>query len=818
MQIMMGINTKVYLLLFFCYSCVAFSQYELKGVVTNSSNERLAFTEIYNKDTAEKFTANASGEFVIPIKKTGTYSFVFWKENYTYYTKTIQNLSSSIEISVVLTPLSVQLDEVLLIGGKEKVFAVKKLRDIEETAIYAGKKTEVIVVDNLIVNKSTNNARQVYSRAVGLTINDNTDGGLQLSIGSRGLDPNRTANFNTRQNGYDISADVLGYPESYYATPTEAVEEIQIIRGAASLQYGTQFGGMINFKVHQPSQKPIELTFRNTIGSYGLYTNFTSLGGTKGKFSYYTFFNYKQGDGFRPNSGFESQNYFVNLNYQFTESASLHFDYTHFNYLAQQAGGLTDLMFYQDFKQSNRERNWFKVNWNLYALRFKKRFSETANFSLQLFGLDASRESVGYRANRVSSIDPDQAARDLIIGNFVNWGAEARYLKTYELLDKQHTFVLGTKYYQSKNTAIQGPGTTGKDADFRLAIDQTPNYRFQSNFTFPNLNISLFGENIFRLNSKLSITPGFRFENIKTQADGVYNQFGIFGDQTNFVAENRVFERNFLLFGIGFSYKPTNFVETYANISQNYRSVTFNDIRVAQPNFIVDPNISDEKGFTSDIGVRGRIKEALSYDISTYLLYYDNKISFVSTNSLNRLNTNIGTAITYGVEALLDWNIHKTFFKNYPDFTWNVFVNTAITDSEYIKTRIGELNDVADTQKLVGNKVEFVPLLNTKTGVGVGYKKAMLSFQYTYVSSQFTDASNSTISKDDNTIGIKGEIPAYGVADVSTSYVFGKFKIESGINNLFNTAYFTRRATGYPGPGIIPSEPLTMYLTLQYKF
>ena len=28
--------------------------------------------------------------------------------------------------------------------------------------------------------------------------------GLQLNIGGRGLDPNRTSNFNTRQNGYDI--------------------------------------------------------------------------------------------------------------------------------------------------------------------------------------------------------------------------------------------------------------------------------------------------------------------------------------------------------------------------------------------------------------------------------------------------------------------------------------------------------------------------------------------------------------------------------------------------------------------------------------
>jgi Fe(3+) dicitrate transport protein len=67
-----------------------------------------------------------------------------------------------------------------------------------------------------------------------------------------------------------------------------------------------------------------------------------TLSGTTNKFSYYTFYNYKQGNGFRPNSDFESKNYFANLNYKFNDKTSIHFDYTYFNYLAQQAGGLTD--------------------------------------------------------------------------------------------------------------------------------------------------------------------------------------------------------------------------------------------------------------------------------------------------------------------------------------------------------------------------------------------------------------------------------------------------------------------------------------------
>ncbi|MDG1013694.1 MAG: TonB-dependent receptor, partial [Flavobacteriaceae bacterium] len=85
----------------------------------------------------------------------------------------------------------------------------------------------------------------------------------------------------------------------------------------------------------------------------------------------------------------------------------------------------------------------------------------------------------------------------------------------------------------------------------------------------------------------------------------------------------------------------------------------------------------------------------------------------------------------------------------------------------------------------------------------------------TYMSEQYTDASNSINS---NLSGVIGLIPSYDVLDISLAYKYQKFKIESGINNVLNNTYFTRRATGYPGPGIIPSPPKNIYLTLELKF
>src|SRR5678810_566247 len=138
-----------------------------------------------------------------------------------------------------LTEVQVVSPKTLTVSGK--------LRNIKGTAVYAGKKTELIQMNNINANLANNNTRQIYARIPGLNIWEYDRGGLQLGIGGRGLSPNRSSNFNIRQNGYDISADALGYPESYYTPSSEAIDKIEIIRGAASLQYGPQFGGLVNF-------------------------------------------------------------------------------------------------------------------------------------------------------------------------------------------------------------------------------------------------------------------------------------------------------------------------------------------------------------------------------------------------------------------------------------------------------------------------------------------------------------------------------------------------------------------------------------------
>ena len=472
------------------------AQNKVSGYITNGSNNAMAVNvEVYDKVSGLLATTDDKGYYEFTSDKVEII-LVFYSPEFEIYEQAVK-LDKALSLNIILQPLNEELTEIVINARRAKVFELNRLKDVEGTAIYAGKKTEVVLVEQSLANLATNNARQLYSQVAGVNIYQNDDAGLQLNIGGRGLDPNRTANFNTRQNGYDISADVLGYPESYYTPAAEGLKEIQVIRGAASLQYGTQFGGLINFRTKDPNpNKPLELITRNTLGSFGLYTNFTSLSGTKDKWSYYTYFNYKKGDGFRPNSEFESKNVFAHLGYAFNKKTNLSAEFTHLYYLAQQGGGLTDAQFNADAFQSNRARNWFRVNWLLYNLKLAHEFSENTNFTFNIFGLNASRDALGFRTNRVDQLDPG-GERDLIKGDFKNYGAEARLLSTYKIFGKDATFLIGSKFYKADNNEQQGPGSDGIGPDFDFKTEIFPNYPAQSQFDFPNLNVAVFGENIF---------------------------------------------------------------------------------------------------------------------------------------------------------------------------------------------------------------------------------------------------------------------------------------------------------------------------------
>lgn len=777
-------------------------QYQIAGKVQLAGVNESNVTVTLNPGNLWQLS-DSTGSFNFTKIVPGKYQLTFTHTSAKKQTKNIEVKDQDLKLEIDLLSDRFTLNEVVV--SEHNTAASGKLMQVEGTAIYASKKTEVINLANINANLATNNARQVYSRIAGLNIWEYDGGGIQLGIGGRGLNPSRVSNFNTRQNGYDISADALGYPESYYTPPTEALDRIEIVRGAAGLQYGTQFGGLINFKLKNgPLDKPIEVNLRQTIGAYNFINSFNSVGGTLKKLNYYAYYQYKKGDNYRPNSHFDQNGAYVHLNYNFSDRFSLTGEYTYMHYLAKQPGGLTDKDFNADARISVRDRNWFKVNWNLAALIADYRLSENTKLNWKTYYLHAGREALGI-LNYIDRPDPGEGTpRDMMADTYNNYASELRVLHQYHLFGEQtSTLLTGVRAYRGMTLRSQGDADTGSGPAFDFLNEEASS----SSYRFPGKNLAVFTENIFQISKKWSITPGARFEYISTKADGYYFKKQRFVPDIK-VPEQKENNRSFVFFGIGTSYRPAEEAELYANISQNYRSVNFNDIRILNQNARVDSLLTDETGYTADGGIRGKLKGWLTYDLSIFYLKYNDRIGSLNVKSPDgtetyRYRRNVADSRNIGFESLIEADILKALNKD-SKYHFSAYSNFALIDARYINTQETAIKD-----KLV----EFVPPLLFRSGLSFGKQQFDISLQYSYVARQYSDATNAEFTDR----AVDGIVPAYKVMDLSANYKWKYFTLSGSINNLLDEKYFTRRADGYPGPGILPSDPRTYYVTLQFK-
>ncbi len=708
-------------------------------------------------------------------------------------------------IDLFLNPAEDLLSEVTVIAEKE-YNDLTHLPSVEGLSINAARKNEVILPENQILNLGSNNSREIFAKVAGLTFWESDQAGLQLGIGGRGLSPNRTAYYNVRQNGYDIAADALGYPESYYNPASQAIKRIKIIRGASSLQYGPQFGGLLNFELKDgKGSNGFAPEISQTLGSFGYLNTFIGLGTENQKWTSYSYAQYSRGNGFRPNSDFESKHFHTSHAFKL-KTGELKAEFTHMDYLTQQAGGLTDRQFEQDPYQSLRNRNWFSVNWNLASVKYKQKVNDSHQVEIQGFGLLANRKSLGF-LGPVSRVDPD-SYRSLIEGNFRNLGLEAKHRTDQEILKIKTVHITGVRVYKGWSSGAQGLGSANSDPDFTYIMNGQAD---QSDFDFPSHNLALFHEALLAFSPKFTATLGVRAEHLVTQSSGWYRQVNtdLAGDTilNQVIDEDLSRKRSFILGGFGLAYKPRPNQEFYFNFANNYRGITFNDLRVINPNLRIDSALSDERGFTGDLGLRHQ-GEFIQIDASLFALYYANRIGLIQQvddqGRIYQYRTNVGKALSGGLEALIQIRLDKAL-----DKSWKTeikpFINLGITRAWYISDQASSIDQ---------NRVEMVPEYTLRTGIEAKYKNFRTSLALSSVGKQYTDATNAEYAAN-ATVGL---VPSYQIVDFNLMGEWGSFTLNLGVNNLFNQAYFTRRATAYPGPGIIPSAPRTLNFGVKYSF
>ncbi|MGI8583838.1 MAG: TonB-dependent receptor family protein, partial [Chitinophagaceae bacterium] len=623
---------------------------------------------------------------------------------------------------------------------------------------------------------------------------------------TRGLDPHRSWEFNIRQNGVIINSDMYGYPASHYSAPMESFEKIELVRGTGSLQYGAQFGGMINYVTKRPdTTKALAFESVNTAGSFGLFSSYNAISGTINKFSYSAYYYRRRSTGYRQNSQSDAEAQFVQLQYAFSNKVTLKGEFGRSKYLYHIPGPLNDSMFNADPRASTRSRNYFSPDIYIPSLNLIWKLSDRTKINATASGVFGNRSSVQLDAfanvpDNIDAATGNYKNRQVDIDLFNSKTIEIKLLHKYNLGTIQSKLATGVVYMNNDLHRQQlGKGTTGTDYDLSVLEPE-----FGRDIHFKTSNVALFAENSFQLSKQWSVSPGIRFENGNSKMGGVIKYYS--ADEL----PNNI-KHHFTLLGISTQYQLPNENMFYGGFSQAYRPVIFKDIVPASTYERIDKSLNDAYGYNIETGFRGKAVKHLQYDLNYFRLLYKNRLGTLvlldNAGQSYTYKTNVGNSLTNGMELFVQYKFPLT-----NNLFAGVFTSTAFMDAKYTT---GQVSNGTANKSIAGNKVEAVPNWISRNGIDVLYKSFTCTILYNYTSSTFSDALN-TITPPAS--GAKGFTPSYSVWDFNATLKTNSFfTFRAGIGNIFNKQYFTKRPTFYPGPGIWSSDGRNVYATISIK-
>ncbi len=765
------------------------------GSVTAPSAGLFADVIAELRDLGSAVTVAADGSFRFENVPAGVHRLRIRGPQVATIERTINAVADAPALRFALEPMANRLPDVVVVASAP-VGPIGQLPDVRGTSIYSGQKTEVLLLDSLTGNRVQNVTRELLARVPGANISETENVGYPSNgIGFRGLNPVQSVEVNVRQSGTNIAADLYGYPEVYYAPPMQAVDRIEIIRGSASLQFGPQFGGVVNY-VLRDGQTNTRASWQvaQTAASYGALTTFAGVTGGTSRLTYSGYAQGRRQDGWRHNSQMTQGLGTVRLGWQATPAVTIRTEWTIFRNQQQMPGGLDDAQFNVDARSSGRSRNWLESPWNLGSVAFDWRIAPSVRLTSQTSGIYASRSLVWFADAPPSEADEKNdagqfSAREVEVERFRNVTNETRLLSTFMMRGRPQTLAIGARLFAGTLRRLEGGvGSNGSNFDLR-----TVNNHYDKDFTFRTGNVALFAEQLFRLTDRWSVTPGARVEWLRSSGAAMI---------ADSASPLPAITRRFALLGITSQYELTPSINAYGNLTQAYRPIEYSFLVPFGAVSRVSRTLADPSGVTSDLGVRGTVRGVVTFDLSAFWMTYNNRIGLISGVDLSGQayteRANVANSVHRGVETYIDLRPGRLLSlpKSWGDL--DLYNSFAYVDATY---RAGAFS---------GNRVEYAPRFLNRLGVIWSKQRFSSTIQSTTVSDQFGDANNSRAGFNP----IVGLVPAYQVIDWSGKVSIARFSLNGGVNNLRDAHYFTRRADEYPGPGILPSLGRSFYFSI----
>jgi len=669
--------------------------------------------------------------------------------------------------------------------------------------VTTGARSEVVTLRGTDVNLAEKVGRQVFARVPGVLVYDMDGAGNQTNISTRGLDPHRSWEFNVRQDGILVNSDIYGYPASHYSPPLEAMEQVALVRGTAALQYGAQFGGLLNYRTRgADSTRRFSTEGSLTAGSFGLAAGFVSAGGRVGAFDYNGYAAYRRSDGFREAANSEYDAEFVGVTWHASPTLRVRAQMARSYYLHRVPGPLTDAMFRDDPQQATRRRNWFSPEIFIPALLVhwspSPRTELTATAS-RLTGRRGSTLFVGFatQPDTANSGTGLFAPRAVDIDDFDSRTYELRVAHEHRVASRDATLATGiTIADNTLHRRQQGPGSRGDKYDL------TVTGAFGRDLEYRSTGISWYAEETISLTSRWRIVPGLRIERGVTDMTGTLAYY----DPAD---TPRRIRHDYPLFGLRSEFARSQTQSFYGGWSEAFRPMLLKDLLPENAIERTDPAMRDARGWTAEAGVRGRTVRA-TYDVGGFVMRYDNRFGGVLRDDGSGpylFKTNVGSARTIGIEATAEYLLAFT-----ERGAWRTWGSLALFDARY---RAGTAVQDSANVSLDGKRVEGVPSAIVRAGLTVERTRGSVTLQVSHTSASFADPLNVRVPPP---TGARGIVPAYTVVDLSaTRRLSPRWQSRMAVSNVLDASYFTKRPAFYPGPGVWPSDGRAIQVGLSWS-
>ncbi len=678
------------------------------------------------------------------------------------------------------------LPELVVEAEADQVVQARFLPDVVGTSINAGKKTVTLDFDAL-PRISGSNYRQALIQTPGLVLSEESS--PLLSIGYRGLEPHRAQFTQVLKNGLPIHADQFGYPEAYYVPPLQTVDRLEFVHGGASLQYGPQPGGALNYVTHRPrTDRQLGGGTENTFAEDNTWNSYTYLDGTTDRLGYYFYYNRRETDGFRSaNSDVALDAFNLTLALDATGPSRWYLTLDSYREQHGEPGGMTQAAFASGSNASTRLFDRFQLDRDSATLTWERSLSNGL-FTVSAWAVDYTRSSQRQRGGGFGTtpapfnLMTTGAAQNTFTDEtqeFSTYGIDARYRHDWGQ-GNRHTFTSGAQLYYTDSPRVDArrnvvTGTSVVTLDSSRDVLYAP----------------VFAENLFRFGN-LSVTPGVRLETFRQSVSARF-----FDPVTSLPAVppsgSKEISDVVPLFGLGLAYELPASTQVYANISQSYRPAIFTEAVPTSGASTAANDLGEGRIWQAELGYRGEPLAGLVFDTSVFFMRFDDKVGTVGASI-----ENVGEVEYSGVEASVQYDLLRHLAANDSSAKLNVFANLTLINAEIT---------ASGNPLLVGNTPQFTPDYLARAGLVYDLpRKLKIALLGTLVDDSSANDNNA----------VQFDVPAYAVWDLTAEYRVGNSPLTllAGVNNLFDESYFSR----VRNDGIDPANGRNYYFGFRAEF